>query len=196
MTLTPKAIKKKRYILEKAETVFIREGYPSVTMKHIVEECGISRGGLYKYYSSAQEIFEDILSLSKEDDYAYFTEGMEQGRNAVELLHGFLQKQKEELANAKNTIRAASYEYFLSRRRHLPEEVLGAYFNGAVAVFSRVLAYGIERQEMTRLAHADIEKTARHFVVALEGLNVLAMSMSVSPELIQEQLDLIMAPIV
>ena len=166
MSLTPKAIQKKRYILEKASNVFIREGYTCVTMKDIVEECEISRGGLYKYYGSTKEIFEDILSLEKGNDYSYFVQSMEKNSNAITMLNNFFQQQKNELSNE------------------------------AVDIISKTLIYGISRNEITHLDKADVEKTAMQIVILLEGLSVLAMSMSVCPDLIQEQIDMIMKTII
>ena len=55
------AEKKKELILERAKKVFLEKGFANVTMKDIIEACGISRGGLYLYYSSTREIFLTIF---------------------------------------------------------------------------------------------------------------------------------------
>ncbi|AZS14257.1 TetR/AcrR family transcriptional regulator [Paenibacillus lutimineralis] len=191
MSLTPKAIEKKNYILEKASNVFTREGYTVVTMKDIVEECGISRGGLYKYYGSTKEIFEDILAIGKEADYSYFEMSMKNEGNALVIMDEFFRLQKDELLNAKNSIRVATYEYFLSQGKSYSEKILEEYFNDAVAGISSILSYGIKRKEIKHLDDRDVEKTARHIVITLEGLNILAMSTSISSNLIQEQLDIL-----
>ena len=41
-----KSAQKKKLIVERARRVFMEKGYKEVTMKDIVEECDISRGGL------------------------------------------------------------------------------------------------------------------------------------------------------
>ena len=51
---------KREYILKKAKDVFAHKGYRTVTMKDIVEACDISRGGLYLYFGSTEEIFEGV----------------------------------------------------------------------------------------------------------------------------------------
>ena len=56
-----KSEQKREYILEKAHKVFAQKGYRNVTMKDIVEACEISRGGLYLYFGSTEEIFKEIL---------------------------------------------------------------------------------------------------------------------------------------
>lgn len=191
MSLTPKAMEKKRYILEKATNVFIREGYTTVTMKDIVEECGISRGGLYKYYGSTQQIFEDILAMGKEADYSYFAMSMKNEVSALETINEFFSSQKNELLNTQNTIRVAVYEYFLSQGKSRSQKTLDQYFNDAVAILSEILFYGIRRKEIVHLDEQDVERTARHIVITLEGLNILALSTSISPNLIQEQIELL-----
>lgn len=188
-----KAVEKRNYILAKAIHVFIREGYTSVTMKDIVEECGISRGGLYKYFSSTKEIFEGILSSQKSVDNSYFYESMKNKKNAVTILTEFLQQQKEELLNIDSTIRLAIYEFFFSQKDNAFEGILEQYFNDAVAVISKTLSYGIERKEIMPL---DTDGMARQIVILLEGLTIMALSMSVSPTLIDEQIDMMIKRIV
>ncbi|WP_340620588.1 TetR/AcrR family transcriptional regulator [Xenorhabdus siamensis] len=52
-----KAQKNHQYILEQAYKVFIKKGYSQVTMTDIITECGISRGGVYRYLRSTKDIF-------------------------------------------------------------------------------------------------------------------------------------------
>lgn len=189
MALTAKGAEKKRYILEKAAAVFIRTGYTSVTMKDIVDACGISRGGLYKYYSSTREIFEDILTAGKESDFCLLTKGMENGVNALHILSDFFQQQKEEILNVESTIRAAIYEFFLS---HKNNDLLNKFYTETEAIIAQTLEYGIRRNEITGITSKDVGKIANHMLVILEGLNIVALSKPVSPAFIEEQLDLFM----
>lgn len=189
MALTAKGAEKKRYILEKAAAVFIKAGYTSVTMKDIVDACGISRGGLYKYYSSTREIFEDILSAGKESDYCLLTKGMENGVPALQLLTEFFQQQKDEILNVENTIRVAVYEFFLA---HKNSDLLNKFYTETAAVIAQTLEYGIRRNEITGITSKDVGKYANHMIIILEGLNIVALSKPVSPAFIEEQLDLFM----
>lgn len=49
-----KSTQKRQFILETAKKIFMEKGYKSVTMKDVVEACGISRGGLYLYFGSTK----------------------------------------------------------------------------------------------------------------------------------------------
>ena len=191
MALTTKGMGKKAYILGKAAAVFVSMGYTAVTMKDIVDECGISRGGLYKYYSSTKEIFLDILSAGQEDDGSFFTESMEQGMNAIAILSGFLQQQKNNLLNIKNTIRLAAYEFFLSNRSNDVESILKRQYANSMSVLSQVLNYGIDRNEITKITSGEVESVANQIIILLEGLNILALSKQISPQLIDGQFDLL-----
>ena len=48
-------------ILKAATDVFIEHGYEHTTMKHVMEAAGVSRGGLYQYFSNKEDLFEAIL---------------------------------------------------------------------------------------------------------------------------------------
>lgn len=59
--MAKKSVEKRQLILSKALELFVRKGFHAVTMSDIVEECQISRGGLYRYYSSTDDIFRELL---------------------------------------------------------------------------------------------------------------------------------------
>ncbi|MGG1311241.1 MULTISPECIES: helix-turn-helix domain-containing protein [Cohnella] len=54
-------------ILEAAERVFTRKGYEPATIKDIVEEANMSRGWIYLYYQTKEEIFEDLMEKIDQD---------------------------------------------------------------------------------------------------------------------------------
>ena len=60
-----KSAQKRKYIVETARGVFVEKGYKDVTMKDIVDACKISRGGLYLYFASTEEIFMDVLKMGR-----------------------------------------------------------------------------------------------------------------------------------
>ena len=68
--MSDKSAQKKRYIVEAARKVFMEKGYKQVTMKDIVDACGISRGGLYLYFQNTGEVFEEVLKLEQAETEA------------------------------------------------------------------------------------------------------------------------------
>lgn len=74
-----KSAQKKKYILDTARKVFVEKGYKSVTMKDIVEACGISRGGLYLYFDSTEQILLEILQMEAEETDDIFRKILRRG---------------------------------------------------------------------------------------------------------------------
>ena len=85
-----KSVQKKKYILDTARKVFVEKGYKSVTMKDIVEACEISRGGLYLYFESTDQILLEVLKLEADETDDVFTERIEKGDTAADILTLFL----------------------------------------------------------------------------------------------------------
>jgi len=57
-----KGTKTKEKIRKQAYRLFAEKGFKAVTMTDICEQTGLSRGGLYRYYSGTDQIFSEILS--------------------------------------------------------------------------------------------------------------------------------------
>ena len=53
---------KNNMILESARHVFCRKVFLNVTMKDIISEYKIRRGGIYLYFSSTDEIFQEVVT--------------------------------------------------------------------------------------------------------------------------------------
>ena len=108
-----KSVQKKKYILEKARGVFAEKGFKDVTMKDIVDACEISRGGLYLYFSSTQELFLEVLADdNSEDDEEAVVAALSGDASAGDMLALFLKEQKKEILRKKNNLTVATYEYF------------------------------------------------------------------------------------
>ncbi len=66
-------------------------------MKDIVEACEISRGGLYLYFSSTEEIFLEVLQMEQEETDDVFEKSISENAMASDILALFLKEQKKEL---------------------------------------------------------------------------------------------------
>ena len=63
--MSEKTDQKRQLILDSAAKVFSDKGYKAVTMKDIVEASGISRGGLYLYFPSVEDVFLAVLEMKE-----------------------------------------------------------------------------------------------------------------------------------
>ena len=59
----------KERILETALELFAQSGYLGTSMSDIAKELGITKGALYKHYTSKQEILDSIVERMNKMDY-------------------------------------------------------------------------------------------------------------------------------
>jgi AcrR family transcriptional regulator len=85
---------RKLQILEAALTCFARKGYHQTTIDEIVEEAGLSKGGLYWHFSSKKELFLEIFEYMTADTEALLSDAVPAGGSAKEaliaVLHSFI----------------------------------------------------------------------------------------------------------
>ena len=129
-----KSERKKQYIRETARKVFIEKGYKNVTMKDVVEACQISRGGLYLYYASTQELFLDVLKMESEDTGDTFSEAISNNASPADILGLFLEEQKKELLRKEDTLVVATYEYAFDQEKPENDTYLRNQFQEAVTI--------------------------------------------------------------
>lgn len=139
---------KKRQILEAAKKAFIVKGYELTTMKDIVDESGLSRGGVYLYFSSTEEIFLEILKLNDKDlmsKVQYLNKNCSTIWEAILELGEMI---KKEFLCAQSGLGPIIFEYFLSGKRNTRTQILlNERFAGAVDCLTALINAGIERNE-------------------------------------------------
>ncbi|MBV8107083.1 MAG: helix-turn-helix transcriptional regulator, partial [Hyphomicrobiales bacterium] len=52
---------KRRQIMDGARTVFLSAGFDGASMNDIARAAGVSKGTLYAYFTSKEELFEAII---------------------------------------------------------------------------------------------------------------------------------------
>lgn len=175
---------KKKLILERSRDLFAKEGYQAVTMTAIVEACGISRGGLYKYYKNTHEIFLEILGMEQERVGKDFSDSMKNGMSGVGTLDSFFRQQKEELLNKESTMAVAIYEFFFINRNRIEQNILKEQFDSAVRILSDLIQYGMDKGEFKRV---DKRAAAGALVLLIEGIRVSSQVMEIPEELVDQQ---------
>lgn len=180
-----KSLQKRKYILETARKVFMEKGFKRVTMKDIVEACDISRGGLYLYFSSTEEIFLEVLRMESEEADDVFSDSIKEDATAADILMLFLKEQKKELLRKKDTLTQATYEFYFENKLAKKDNVLKKQFDSAVKVLRRLIEVGVESGEF----HCpDPEGTARNIMYVLEGLRISAQTRGITAETVDREL--------
>ncbi len=181
-----KGQKTEEFILKKSIKIFAEKGYTAVTMKDICEATDLSRGGLYRHYSSTKEIFTAILDKDIEDNGSIVDEVIQQKVPAKVIFAHFLAGEKEAaLGNNKGWFFAVHEFAFMEndRRSYLDERVFHAG-----QILKKILRYGHEKGEFKKF---DIETLSFHILTVLDGIKTSSSVLSISEETIDRQIDFI-----
>ena len=181
-----KSAQKRSFILENARVVFSEKGYKNVTMKDVVDACGISRGGLYLYFSSTEELFLAVLeSETDEDDEEAIAAALSGEASAGDMLALFLKEQKKEILRKKNNLIVATYEYFSVHKVASKDNPLKNQFDTAVRIVERLIENGVENGEF--YCENPIG-CARNLMYVVEGLKIMSKTIGVTEEAIDREL--------
>lgn len=180
-----KSVQKKKYIVETARQVFRDKGFKKVTMKDIVEACDISRGGLYLYFESTEQIFREVLKLESEEADDVFSDSITEDATAADILLLFLREQKKELLRKKDTLTQAIYEFYFENSLSKKENVLKKQFDSAVIIIEKLIETGVENGEFYC---DDCEGTARNIMFVLEGLKISAQTIGITPDIVDREI--------
>ena len=184
-----KSVQKKKYIIDTARKVFVEKGYKSVTMKDIVEACGISRGGLYLYFDSTEQILLEILQMEAEETDDIFTGSIVEEDTAADILTLFLKEQKKELLQKKNNLTVAVYEYFFAHKSTDKNNMLRKQFEAGIRVIEKLIEAGIASGEF----YCENPKgAASNIMYVLEGMKINAQTFGITEKMVDEQLLYIM----
>ena len=184
-----KSLQKKQYILDTARKVFADKGYKRVTMKDIVEACEISRGGLYLYFESIEQIFLEVLQIDANETDDIFSGSITQEDTAADIMTLFLKEQKKEILRKSNSLTMAVYEYFFDRQKEDKNNMLRRQFDAGVRVLEKLIETGIANGEFYC---EDPRGAASNIMYVLEGLKVNALTFGVNEKMVDEQLLYIM----
>ena len=181
-----KSEQKREYILKQAREVFAKKGFRDVTMKDIVEACEISRGGLYLYFGSTEEIFKEILLSEQNAEGEDITSNLTKDSTMADILMLFLKEQKKIILKRKQDITIATYEYMFA---HKPEKksdnVVRNQFETGIMVLTKILEEGVRRGEFY-CENAKVEAT--NIMYVLEGMKICAKSFGLSESKVDQEL--------
>ena len=180
--MSDKSVQKKKYILDAAKKVFQEKGYKQVTMKDIVDACDISRGGLYLYFSSTAEIFEELLRQEEEES---FGEGIPEDATASDVLALFFKEQKKALLSKKNSLTVALYEYYFENKVPPKQNYIKSQFDIALYVLEKLISDGVEKGEFYC---EDPHGAASNMMYVLEGLKVPAKTRGITEAVVDREI--------
>lgn len=188
-----KSLQKRQYILDTARKVFAEKGFKSVSMKDIVEACGISRGGLYLYFDSTEQILMEILRMEAQETDDLFARHISEEDTAADILLLFLKEQKKELLQKKDSLTVAVYEYFFGHKTTDRNNTLRRQFDAGVKVIEKLIEAGIASGEFYC---ENPRGAASNIMYVLEGMKINAQTFGITEKMVDEQLLYIMEGLV
>ncbi|GCF95181.1 putative HTH-type transcriptional regulator YfiR [Enterococcus florum] len=180
---------KREAILESAREVFSKKGFIDVTMKDIIEACGISRGGIYLYFDSVDAIFIETVKRRNSRKFDSIRAAIKENPPFDELLDDYFESHKERLLNTINdSMVRAMYEYYFTHKSEADQEFQQAQMDATKKTIQEILSLGV-RQNV--LFDQQLDKIAENFMFVIEGLSVLALIGEISGKQIDGQFELI-----
>ena len=187
--MSSKTEQKKQWIVERAVDVFAKKGYKLVSMKDLVDAAEISRGGLYLYFSSVEEVFLAVLEQADLKNGEDFSAEQLQGASNTEILFYFLKLQKKQILNYKKSLLLSKMEYQFWCKQEKKPCVLKKEKESERLILQKLLERGNQSGEFSC---ACPKEEAVHITYVLEGMKLTACTIGISEKKIDEEFLLLM----
>lgn len=161
----------KRFILEKALSLFAEKGFKNVTMKDICMETGLSRGGLYRHYESTHQIFSEIVDtlMSRQDNE--LSEKMKNKVPASIILDEILERYKKEMLDSSGSLSIAILEFYSENQSDNNDNMLFKQYLYSKEMWKNFISYGVERGEFKKV---DSEEMIDLIIFSYQGVRMFA----------------------
>lgn len=175
--LISKKERTREYILEKSYELFAKNGFQSITMKDVCEATDLSRGGLYSHFSGTKELFEAILDKINQKDAMNFSEEIEKGVSATDILNNALALMKDEMLHPEDSLSLAMYEY----AGNTGNAVMDHFTSIGEEKWKALIEYGISRGEFNNV---DVMEIVNIILYAYQGVRMWSRIVTMKPETI------------
>jgi AcrR family transcriptional regulator len=147
---------RKSQILNAAENVFTRKGFDLARMDDIAEETGLSKGTLYLYFKSKDDLIIAILDRIFQGMFKQLDARKGVERSATEAINQFTE---EAIRDYKKMVRLmpVAYEFLaLAFRNKTVQKALSLYFRRFMDVLVPIIQRGIDTGEFRQVNAEDM----------------------------------------
>ncbi len=173
-------------ILSVSRKLFSEKGYSKVTMQDICTAANISRGGLYRHYSSTEEIFTAIIKKDESDALDYLAGAVLDHVPAEVMFKTFIKLRISILLNPSDCIDNAISEFAANSK--VGKELLIERANNSIQILSEMIDLGCTDGSFRC---ADSKSTSKMILWILEGMGKHNALIPLTSDEINEQIDLI-----
>ena len=175
-------------ILGAAKLVFCQKGFLAVNMQDIIDECGISRGGIYIYFSSVDEVFLEVIKQRNKDGLSTINKSVNAQEPFKTVMEAYLSRQKERLINFENSLFRAYCEYIFSKPKAAVHALRDTQLSQLRSSVEAILTLGVSQGV---LHDKNIPQLAVHIIATIDGLSILALGDALTEEIINEQFTIL-----
>jgi len=161
---------RQRQILQAARDVFAKDGFDSARMDDIADASGLSKGTLYLYYKSKDDLIAGLLKTTFNDLLVQLRTLLEIDKSVEIRLLDYAQQMTNYMQQDASTLNIAYEFYAVAARQPNVRRLLQTYFADYRAALTALLEQGIQRGEFTRF---DTTQAAMTLIALLEGLTLL-----------------------
>ena len=160
---------RRNQILDAATKVFVRQGFQHARMDDIVEESGLSKGTLYWYFKSKEDIINAILRRLFTGDLEKLESLLESEGTASERLIQLTNDRVIGLKHMSSLVPIIFEFYAVAVHQQWVQQFIGEYFRHFRSLLEHLIQQGIDRGEFRPV---DPTKTAISFASLYEGLTL------------------------
>lgn len=142
---------RKEQILDAATEVFAQKGFDHARMDDIVEETGLSKGALYWYFKSKDDIIFGIMDRLFRLEFKELEELRDADSSASEGLQKFTEVAIKDI-NRMVHFMPITYEFLaLAFRNKLVQKAIKQYMNSYVSILDPLIQRGVDSGEFKRV---------------------------------------------
>jgi AcrR family transcriptional regulator len=163
---------RKQEILAAATAVFAQKGFNGASMDDIVQESGLSKGGVYWHFKSKDDIITAIMGQFFSEEVLVLHQLLDEPGSVGQRLQQLTQQLITDTLQMEAVYLPITLEvYAVAARQETVRQMLQGYFDEYKEGLSALIQQGIGRGEFTAVFPA--ERTAITLMAQIEGLFLL-----------------------
>ena len=160
---------RRNQILDAATTVFVRQGFQHARMDDIVEESGLSKGTLYWYFKSKEDIINAILRRLFAGDLEHLESLLQAEGSATERLIQLTNHRVIGLKRMSSLVPIIFEFYAVAVHQQWVKQFINEYFQHFRTLLEELIQQGIDSGEFR---HVNARNAALSFASLYEGLTL------------------------
>jgi len=139
---------RKDQILNAAEEVFTEKGFDEARMEDIADELGLSKGTVYLYFKSKNDLIISILDRLFEREFSQLENREDENMSAVEGILNFTELMANDVGRMLRLIPIV-YEFLaLAFRNKYVQYALKEYLNRYLLILTKMIQRGVDAGEL------------------------------------------------